>query len=261
MHVKKILTAALGAGMLRAALAPGSVRAAVLHSSDIRVGNRVEFGRWEQDEDSSGEEPLYWKVLEKKDDEVLLITEDVVVNMPFHTETGDTNWDECYLRHWLNVDNEYEPGFYYTAFNDSEKNDIQWTTIETSVDKKVDSDGILETSDYLYLLNADEAKKYFDKKSERIAKVSPRLKKEADDGDDEDEDNDDDNNEEESEDDANAKPSVSEYSDGIFWWLRSQGKENDLIQCVGAEGYIADQGFLAQQAGFGVRPVMWVRTD
>lgn len=56
---------------------------------DIGVGDYVEFGKYEQDNDNSnGQEPIKWQVLDIDDDKALLIADKVLDNVQYCEYAG-----------------------------------------------------------------------------------------------------------------------------------------------------------------------------
>lgn len=93
--------------------------APVIDFSNLKVGDKLYFGSYEQDYDvSNGKELVAWLVLSvnKENEEVLLISEDILDYGPFETNiyTGET-WQYSQLHEWLNKD------FYVSAFSPEEQ--------------------------------------------------------------------------------------------------------------------------------------------
>lgn len=100
--------------------------------SGISVGDRVVFGKYEQDSISSnGAEPLEWDVIGKNGSQYMLITHYIIDCMQYDDGMADTSvnaggsatdaevtWEKCSLRKWLNGD------FYKDAFTDEERSYI-----------------------------------------------------------------------------------------------------------------------------------------
>lgn len=95
----------------------------------LSVGDRVVFGRYEQDGNTNnGAEPLEWDVVGTDNGKYMLITHYVIDYMQFDDGTADTSvnaggnaldavvtWEKCSLRKWLNGD------FYSNTFTDEER--------------------------------------------------------------------------------------------------------------------------------------------
>ena len=210
---------------------------AVPLTDSVEEGDLVHFGMFEQDaDDSSGSwKELEWRVLDCDDGEALLITEKCIAAMPYEqaqetTEIEDleVTWETCSLREWLNQ------SFFNIAFSEKEQDCILATTVITP--DNGDIDGGEDTDDRIFLLSGDEARDYFKRLTDRRAKATERAME----GD-------------------VLTVFVSDLTDDtVFWWLRSPGSKQECAQLVGAEGTVAESGYLVSRLDIGVRPVMWV---
>ncbi len=108
---------------------------------------KLVYGNYPQG--NNGEiQPLVWNILERTDDGVLLITQDVVDCQPFH-ETGKAwEWENCSIHNWLNTQ------FMDKAFSQSEREKIS----------------------KIFLLNNEEVLKYFPSDFSRLAKPTDYAK-------------------------------------------------------------------------------------
>ena len=78
---------------------------------DIKTGQIVNFGIYEQDgQESTDWEEISWVVIEKEEDKVLLASKSILEYMPFHYKNEDVSWENSDLRAWLNSE------FYDEAF-------------------------------------------------------------------------------------------------------------------------------------------------
>ena len=79
---------------------------------DVQVGDIIEFGSYEQDNDlSNGPEPIEWRVLEVSDGSALIVSQYALDARAYNKERVRITWAECTLRGWLNGE------FYDTAFS------------------------------------------------------------------------------------------------------------------------------------------------
>lgn len=68
----------------------------------LKVGDIVQFGRYEQDNDlENGPEPIEWRVLEIKDQAALLLSRSILDLKNYHYRDAATSWMNCTLRKWL----------------------------------------------------------------------------------------------------------------------------------------------------------------
>ena len=101
----------------------------------------IEFGRWKR-------KNIRWIVLDVNNGIATIITKKIITNQPFNSSGGDTSWETCSLRQWLNGD------FYRRCFDEKEKERIALIRHD-SIDITTE-----DVSDYVYLLSTDEVKKF-----------------------------------------------------------------------------------------------------
>lgn len=118
------------------------------------------FGHYEQDNNKdNGPEPIIWIVVEKKDGKMLLWSKDLLDRKQFNETYGPITWEECTLRAWLN------DKFMKAAFTAEEQAAILLTDVDNS--KAQDNPEYSKTTsgndtqDYIFLISAAEAVKYF----------------------------------------------------------------------------------------------------
>ena len=71
---------------------------------NAEVGKTFIFGKYEQDNnEDNGDEPIEWRVLDKNEKGILLISEYILDYTKFDYAQGFTNWDVCSIRNsWNN---------------------------------------------------------------------------------------------------------------------------------------------------------------
>lgn len=84
--------------------------------NSVQEGDIFSLGKYQN-------EDIEWQVLCKKDNEILVVTKNIIERMPFNDESDYTSWYECSLRNWLNSE------FYNIAFDNDEKNLIKTTNV------------------------------------------------------------------------------------------------------------------------------------
>ena len=159
---------------------------------NAEVGSIVEFGTYEQDNDSSnGQETIEWLVLAKEDSKMLVISDKALDCKPYNTSLDFVTWDTCTLRSWLNDD------FYNKSFAEDEQKLILTTNLGADKNPEYDSGQSKATKDKVFLLSASEALEYFPEDSQRICEPTYYAASVGD----------------------NATP------DSVFckWWLRTTG--------------------------------------
>lgn len=120
---------------------------------DLKVGDLITLGRYEQDE-NVGADSIEWKVLAVNDNRVLLISRYALEAKTYNNSGEDITWEKCTLRKWLNED------FYNTAFNEDEKTKIIEVKNSNPDNPKFDIDGGNDTWDKIFLLTIEETNKY-----------------------------------------------------------------------------------------------------
>ena len=112
------------------------------------VGDLVTFGAYEQDGDiSNGKERIEWKVLDTKDDEILLLSTNNLDCIKYNETWSNTSWADCSLREWLNTT------FLTNAFSKDEIKSITQSKLKNSGTGKRSNDS---TEDKVFVLSADE---------------------------------------------------------------------------------------------------------
>ena len=119
------------------------------------IGDTIQMGEYPQDEDGE-KRSICWKVIAKEEHRVLLISEDGVINMPYHQKRKEITWEKCDLRVWLNET------FLSEAFSPLEVSFIDRKNV---------------FSEFVTLLSSEEVKMYFKDYTECVAKVSENAEK------------------------------------------------------------------------------------
>ena len=213
--------------------------------SAVNVGDYVTFGHYEQDNNiSNGKESIEWKVLEKKNGRILVLSKYGLDCQPYNEDRVNVYWEFCTLRRCLNS------SFLNEAFTSSEKSVIPMVTITNPDNSNFKTRGGNDTNDQVFLLSKDEALTYFKKNEERKAvptvyavaqgahQFSGTLPK------------------------YNYFGSLSDYMiDGqgcCWWWLRSPGRNNTFAGSVNTNGTIDANQTDVSSLGGTVRPAMWI---
>jgi hypothetical protein len=189
-----------------------------------------------------------WKILDVQDDRMLIITDEIIEQRPYHHECADISWETSDMRAYLN-------GEFYDRFSESDKARILQVTNSNQLDlasiaampginvnamTEAQEKSYMEsmrlqyanalqandTQDKIFLLSMAEVGKYFPNESQRRALTKKRN-----------------------------------YA---LWWLRSPLLEADKAPGVNSGGGIqidfVDEGVL-DGSGYGVRPAMWIAFD
>ncbi len=215
-------------------------RVAKLRSlEEAEVGDYVRFGSYEQDKDTSnGTEPIEWIVKDEKDGAKLLVSRFILDAQQYYSAKEATTYADSTVRTWLN------DTFYKAAFDGTEKNKIQSTTVVAEDNPKYGTDAGLNTKDKVFLLSVSEATQYFDADSNGINKsraATPTLYAEK----------------------RGVWVNQSSTSDWYYgngwWWLRTPGYEANNAVFVNYNGGILDGGSRVNRTDVGIRPAIWVK--
>ncbi len=197
-----------------------------LQLKNAKVGEYVTFGRFEQDNDLSEPEPIEWRVLDKDGDSLLLISKYALKRRAYSGDR-ETAWEYSPARKWLNED------FLNEAFNTEEAELIQETWV--TPDKNAEHPGVWQgnsISNKVFLLSADEAKKYFSNDSERRCEETEYVKR-------------------------NSNP-LSDGGKYCYWWLRTIGQYSNYAAVVMGSGEIDYTGDQVDHGYRDIRPAIWV---
>lgn len=98
-------------------------------ATNIKVGDYVAFGRYEQnDYTADGAERIWWAVIDTDGDKLFLLSAKGLANLPFNKKSDRTAWAACSLRQWLNND------FLMAAFTKEERDAIQTTAVQDTAE-------------------------------------------------------------------------------------------------------------------------------
>lgn len=126
------------------------------------VGDIVEFGRYPFEADGEVK-PVTWKVLSKKQDRALLITEYEIEAMRYNETVDYVTWETCTLRKYMNNDLLNE------MFSQDEQKLILKVLNKNPGNSQTLINGGNDTEDKLFLLSIDEAYEYFNSDEERAS--------------------------------------------------------------------------------------------
>lgn len=237
--IKRILTG-LCTAVLLFSLSVSSMAKPKELSEDVKKGDIVYFGEYEQDgKEKNGKEKIQWRVLNKKEDKVLLISKSILDLKEYDERGGKTSWEKSTLRAWLNKK------FFKAAFDEEEREYIIDSKIENKGNKNFKTKGGRNTTDRVFLLSLKEAQTYFKSDESRKAKLTPyaikRLgkiwgKSQK----------------------ALWRDHLSEDGGHWLYWLRSPGFDENVAAEINTVGLINDSGEYVSYDTGGVRPVTWV---
>ncbi len=97
---------------------------------------------------------IEWRILEISEGKALLMKEEALSPLPFHTEFEPVTWESSSIRQWLNSD------YLKQAFTEKERNNILLSSIVNEDNPVYRTDGGKDTEDYIFLLSISEAVRY-----------------------------------------------------------------------------------------------------
>jgi hypothetical protein len=187
-------------------------------SESLKIGDLINLG-------------YQWRVLDIKDNEILVISEYLLLQRPYHSQRGDITWAECDLRTYLNTE-------FYNLFSPEAKKFIMKKTTKTNANPKYGTSGGPDVEDYFFILSIDEVIKYFVAEGceSSIAEVAVIT-------------------------DHNDSERVAKFESNVakWWWLRSTGEDSSRVANITFLGRLYVNGQYADFKDGGVRPAMWLR--
>jgi len=198
----------------------------------MQIGDRIKFNNYE------------WRILDIQENNVLIITKNIIETRSFHDRYTDITWANCSLRKYLN-------SAFYDRFTANEKSRIV-PVINKNLDNQwYGTKGGEDTEDRIFLLSLDEAVcKYFGDSSKKLYNRNPKHKYWF-----------------QSKDENNSKRATTYNGQRNSWWLRSPGRisakavyiKGNPAGCVGIQGNNVLEGNVSERDYFGgVRPALWL---
>ncbi len=229
--------------------------------SKAKVGDEIQFGKYEQDNDTTnGKEPIDWIILSKEENRVLVVSKYVLDAKAYKLSDEDATvtWETSYVRKWLRI------YFLSVAFNSDEQKHIPKVTLQNESNQYSNVSGGNDTEDQVFILSLDELKNYFGSEfqyynnyfvSDAIVKPTPyAVRKGA----------------VSTVLDSSCSPD-STYNqknagkEGTIWFLRTPQDDQKGACIVWEEGcyaYMHGQNFDAGSSGnlesYGIRPAMYI---
>ena len=170
---------------------------------------------------------IEWLVLTRNGNSALLISRYGLDVQLYNEKDTDITWENCSLRKWLNG------SFLNAAFSADERSAIQNTNVPADKNPEYDTDPGNATTDKVFLLGIDEAKKYFASNDAR--KCQPTAY-------------------------AVEKEAVV-FDGNCGWWLLSPGFRQDSAAVVCRDGSVGYIGIGVDADYDCVRPALWVNID
>ncbi len=199
----------------------------VTETIDVKPGEHIHLGCYEQDKNIPGKEEIDWVVLEVNDGKALVISSFVLDAQAYNESSSETTWDTCSLRKWLNN------SFFTESFSDGEQNSI--IIAKEAVGSSQSAGAGLD--DKIFIFSTDEAKSYFtSSESRRCSATSYAISRGV------------------------YVTDSFKTQDGrvtCAWLLRSN-KSTKNVSCVVCVGDLYEDGFEANDKTHAIRPAIWV---
>ena len=190
--------------------------------SPVNPGDRITFGKYEQDNNTSnGKEDIEWVVLDVHDGKAMVISLYALDAKPYNELSGKVTWETCSLRAWLNSE------FIDTAFSEYEQERINVTAVRADRNPYNSISPGNPTNDRVYLLSAEEALRYFRKERERVC-VSTAY---------------------------TMSKGAGHWAN---YWLRTPGENLKHASIIETSGSVYSSGPYVELEFYCVRPVMWI---
>ena len=197
--------------------------------AEVTVGEKIYFGKYSYDK-NGGKKNIQWRVLEKRRNSLLLLTEYGIDAKRYHEKYKDITWENCTLRRWLNEE------FLNEAFSDSEKELIQTTNVDNSQAEGYGGNaaGGNNTEDQVFLLSYKEAfKDYFSDNNSRICFPTEYAKIQG--------------------------AYVDKNTGSTWWWLRSPGHNQSSAARISSIGSAVSNNVYYDSLC--IRPALWVNLE
>ena len=197
---------------------------------NAKKGDIVYFGSYLQGATNDAED-ICWRVIDKEDDTLFLLSEYGLDCKRFHEENTSVTWESCSLRKWLNGD------FLEAAFTPDQQLQILESKVTADKNPDYDTDAGNDTVDKVFLLSIDEAELYLsDDEQRRCYPTEHSFLQGTSSG--------------------NNKYNGNYTSS---WFLRTPGLDDTMASYVSSAGKIRHMGYAVNTAFTTVRPAIRVR--
>lgn len=192
-----------------------------------------------------------WQILDVTGKAALLLSNDITdVGIPYNREMGNTSWENCSLRRWLNSD-------FLVRFSREQEKKILRRTVRAENNPWYQTNAGNATEDKVFLLSISEVIRYFGDSGSLENRPKNRWTDEVEG-----------NGAASAIDDPfNISRRASFKNEGTWWWLRSPGQSESKAAYVNAEGMVLlngesvfdDGGTSCAGIRPGVRPAIWLQ--
>ena len=195
--------------------------------NEKQVGDLVLMGSFEPFTYPNNEK-IRWKVLDKQDDKMLLLSLYGIDAMNYNDKDEDIDWEHSSIRKWLNND------FYQNCFNDKEKAKILDTYNLNTSNPFTNISAGNNTKDKIFFLSYDEMVKYKSQALDGMNRI-PKL----------------------------YLPFKNKSRRG-YWYLRTPGDSESKVLLVAGSGGVNVEGSSVfdnktyEETDIAIRPAIWI---
>lgn len=202
----------------------------------MNIGSLISFGDYQ------------WKILDIKENKVLLITDQIIEQRDYHNKKEAVTWEQSEIRHYLN-------NSFLERFSSIDTEKILTTENRNPDNPWYKSSGGNSTIDRVFLLSLDEVVRlYFGDSSRLLDNPKPNQRYWFD-----------------RKDENNIKRIALFMDSRWWWWTRTPGKNNKVAVYIHGDGNIGIQGNGISQTSFnslhhitnsnegGLRPSIWIK--
>ncbi len=204
----------------------------------MNIGDIITFGNYP------------WKVLDIKEDKMLMITDQIIEQRDYHDRKEPVTWEQSEIRHYLN-------NRFLERFSPADQDRILTTHNINKDNPWYGSLGGADTLDRVFLLSLDECVRlYFGDSSRLLDYPKPNQRYWFD------------------RKDVNNIKRAALFMDLIWWWwTRTPGKNNKVAIYIHGDGNIGIQGNGISKTSFntlhhitksnvgGIRPAIWIKAQ
>ena len=179
-----------------------------------------------------------WRVLDRQGSLGLVISEHVILWLPYHDEPEEVTWATSSVRQELNW-------YFFQSFHPNDRERIVETPITTANNPWFGTSGGETTVDRIFLLSIEETVHFFGDSGMLGSRTVPQDWRDI--------------NAWHVDDRYNINRQASSVGQtNVMWWLRSPGFYLTRVAAVSTIGLISVRGDMSPTVPAGVRPAMWV---
>ncbi|HET6784583.1 MAG TPA: DUF6273 domain-containing protein [Erysipelotrichaceae bacterium] len=204
----------------------------------MNIGDKISFGKYE------------WRILDIREDRILILTDEIIELRDYHTKAIDITWKDCELRNYLNHE-------FFNTFNKNEQSRIIETLNKNPDNNWYKADGGEDTLDKIFILSMDEVVRlYFGDSSKLLDNPAKNQRYWF-----------------QRKDENNIKRRSTYMNSIWWWWVRTPGKHNRVAVYIHGDGNIGIQGngvakrntnvihrYTNDTRG-GIRPALWIKRE